>query len=191
MWVAVVFSLIGYFLIKQTAIGPARYALPLSPLYFLAFAYAIQEVERSKKWRKVGLLVFGVLGSLHIATQLWVRGEYAHSGEQVLREREQVVQCFAEAARSGKITVVVADDYWEANTYTVMTGGKPYFISTGRELGPREPFEKFAHEKFVGVILVQSPVQSHQTIVLRGVTWKLGAFTRVGNRNLTIAERAI
>lgn len=168
--------------------GPTRYLLPLLPALLVGLGLLADELLRHRR------RALAALGALLLAFHLGdaMAGRRAaiaelRPAETEARERE-IVRRFREA----DVPLVVSDDYWHSNQYSVLSRLEPPFVSAEAvALRPPEGVRRLASSPGAGLLLGREEKIGAPVAFRDGGSWKIrAALGQVGDRFLYVADRA-
>lgn len=166
----------GYILIHNYASGAPRYLSPLLPAIFTGFTILSQRLftHGKKNWAIAGLLSTWLLHQGIIRTQLFFQPQ--------LNEKTQSVLPIIEKFKNNGVRIVLSDDYWNTNSYSIYSNRTVDFVGPGRPHHAERSLEWAQNDSRVGVL------SHHEGYSPPGytITEKLGT---ISNLSLAIAER--
>ncbi len=131
-------------LFRTYDVAPSRYLFPLLPFFAISLALAWDSARQKEKW----ILLVVAVGhlSFHLQDRYQSYFHYAPTKDSLT----DAVRVFRQV---DGLKVVLSDDYWASNTYTALSQGQPFFVSTGTRFGPEEGFLLSDTETKVGLLL--------------------------------------
>lgn len=167
---------------KVPEFAPPRYLFPLFPVLVASLGILIDEIKKKNTKPLLQILLLLLLVG-HAGNQLVARIRLIDAAKQSGREKmmKEVVQVF----RKTGVQVVVSEDFWHSNVYSVLSQGRPLFWANWRDWGPFEAKRLAASENIVG-ILVKSGGPEEKTLQadLVGRQFILSPLAHVGDRAL-------
>jgi len=185
-----VLSVLAYARVLTYDFAPPRYLLPLFPTIIVGFALLIDWARSRNRVVVTGVFI---LLLLHSYDQLLFR---KHMTDDIInhgfpQNALEVVKRF----QAEGVSVVLSDNYWYGNQYSVISRMNPVFVPVGSPFILPDIAAKAGTEKRAGIILVGDPLlggappeNKKDSVVLDGRNWRLRFLGDVGNISLYIGD---
>ena len=180
---SIVLTIVSFLSVNTYASGPWRYLLPMTPALMLSVGAFLTKFRNSKfKYFSIVLVVSLLI--LHLFNQFSFRTMLMAENRKT--NREQLINEVILQFKKRVIRVVISDDYWNTNTFTLMSGREILFVSPIRRYAPKESYALLESEKHIGFLIskfVDKEIQTRK-IQYRGLDFPF--YTRVQNLGLFI-----
>ncbi len=176
-------SIFGYTRVGMTGGAVPRYLLPLIPAFLIAIAVGYDELKNWPRWR-FGLSLITIFSMLFVITERFGIASRLRSDDRI-NEIHEVTATFLNEG----VSLVLADDYWNSNVYTIASHEKITFVPLQQPWNPPVKSEAAKTENHVGILITQSRKLSE----LGFYTWdgrrfKVTLIRRIGQMELFLGD---